>query len=86
VPQVTIIRIIALIIIGLILFWALLSISRIKETSYLKKRKKTADSNSENIRARIIVFYFIALTTGVLLLFLIIRFIIRGELCEYKIG
>jgi membrane protein DedA with SNARE-associated domain len=76
--QITLLRIVLVIVAGSFLYCGLLYLSGWGGGRHLKKREKASLKEQENLREKIVLVYFIFLFTVVTLCFLIIKYWIRG--------
>lgn len=76
--QMTLPRILLIILIGIGLFCVLVYITGFCEPSYIKRRIKEGKSNQKKIKARIIVIYLSLLLSIIIISFLGITLIIRS--------
>ena len=81
----TMLRIFTVAIIGIILYWSLLFIAGLKKGGRLKRRKKGFVKAEEEDKTKIVAACIFILFAGIILIFLIIKFGVRGVACEYKI-
>lgn len=78
--QVTLIRILLVVISGIILFYILSSVIDWRVAHRLRRRKKSNIGIQYRSKYRIILIYTIALSSVVTLSFLVIKYYIRGVL------
>jgi uncharacterized membrane protein len=76
--KLTFIRFLLILIIGVLLYMTLLYLSGRVELGHLKKRNKSHKRNRDNSYIKVICIYFLTLLTGLLILFVIIKYVTRG--------
>lgn len=76
--QVTVIRAFAILVTGIVLFFALLYFIGCSESRYLRKRRLSSVREPEGKKRRIAGLYLRALCAGILICFLIIKYWIRS--------